>query len=404
MKNYKHLLLLSALAVPIGLFIGLIETIFGKGIELFTSFRTSTIPLIWYCLLPLAGIITIWLYKKCKVDDSSVMNNLFHTYKYDFRSIPFIHIPLAIGTTWLAHLCGASVGREGVAVKVGGIIGSFASRYTPTIQDKRILTICGMAAGFSGLFLTPFAATFFVIEIVISGILDYHLLLPALISSFSAYTVSSLAGMHSFTCALPALNLNITTVVVAIGCAILFGLIGGLFGLSIEKLHVTLYKQFKNPYRIIVLGAIVIAVGLILTQGRYAGLSESIQHAAFYNSVNWYDFIGKFVFTVACLSVGFKGGEVAPLFIIGSTLGALLSSFLPVDQVWLAALGYICVFASGTNTIIAPLLLAGETFGFANIPLFIVCIIIARFFNFSHSIYHDQADIDTLLCTPEHKE
>lgn len=49
-----------------------------------------------------------------------------------------------------------------------------------------------------------------------------------------------------------------------------------------------------------------------------------------------------------------KGGEVTPLFYIGSTLGNALSTVLPpLGPSLLAAMGFVGVFAGAANTPIA---------------------------------------------------
>lgn len=74
----------------------------------------------------------------------------------------------------------------------------------------------------------------------------------------------------------------------------------------------------------------------------------------------------KFVLTVITIAAGFQGGEVTPLFAIGASLGAVLAPLfgLPIELV--AALGYICVFSSATNTFFAPLFIGFEVFGSKN--------------------------------------
>ena len=68
----------------------------------------------------------------------------------------------------------------------------------------------------------------------------------------------------------------------------------------------------------------------------------------FIRGADTYSWLWKAVLTVVTLSLGFKGGEVTPLFFIGATLGNSLaiSLGLPVD--WLAGLGMVAVFAAAT--------------------------------------------------------
>mgnify|MGYP000565042800 CR=1 FL=1 len=64
----------------------------------------------------------------------------------------------------------------------------------------------------------------------------------------------------------------------------------------------------------------------------------------------WYDFLLKLIFTTFTIGVGFKGGEVTPLFFVGATLGSALSFIIPLPMSLLAGLGFVAVFAGATNT------------------------------------------------------
>jgi len=63
------------------------------------------------------------------------------------------------------------------------------------------------------------------------------------------------------------------------------------------------------------------------------------------------------------LSMGFKGGEVTPLFFVGAALGHTLATFAgaPVDL--FAGLGLIAVFAGAANTPLACVVMGIELFG-----------------------------------------
>lgn len=62
----------------------------------------------------------------------------------------------------------------------------------------RILTISGMAAGFSGLFHAPLAAVCFALEVLVVGKLEYRALLPAALSAITANIVSIALGLETF--------------------------------------------------------------------------------------------------------------------------------------------------------------------------------------------------------------
>ena len=55
-----------------------------------------------------------------------------------------------------------------------------------------------------------------------------------------------------------------------------------------------------------------------------------------------------------------------------------------------AALGYAAVFGSATNTLLAPILIGCEVFGFGNLPAFFIVCVAAYLFNMDKSIYAPQ--------------
>lgn len=399
-KDGKTMVGLGLMVVLTSITVALVEVIFSYGITMVTGLRESTIPYLWMMVLPLAGWIIIKIYEHTNTSTMDVMGSLFDIYQYKDHQLPLSLIPLALLSTWLTHLCGGSVGREGVAVQIGGLIGMKSGSLFQgfTIEHKRILVFSAMAAGFAGLFLTPWTAMFFVLEIAISGMVDTALLIPCGLAAFIASKIASLCGLSPFTYGLTIGNITFEMVIDLIIMSIVFGLIGGWFGRSIHTVHDKLTILFRGKTtKMMVIVSIGIAMIMILTNGRYSGLSTGIEHDAFIGNGNWYDFIFKFGLTTLCLAVGFKGGEVAPLFVIGASLGSFMAMLLHIPVDFGAALGYICVFASGTNTLIAPMFLIGESFGFANVPFMAFGVIIAYAFNFNHSIYTHQTSVQKLL-------
>jgi CIC family chloride channel protein len=102
-----------------------------------------------------------------------------------------------IGSTWLTHLCGGSAGREGVAVQLGATVAHWTGSHIPLFQRQksliRILTISGMAAGFSGLFHAPLTAIFLIAEI--TG--GYGLMIPLMSVASTSYAISKRFEKHS---------------------------------------------------------------------------------------------------------------------------------------------------------------------------------------------------------------
>ena len=95
--------------------------------------------------------------------------------------------------------------------------------------------------------------------------------------------------------------------------------------------------------------------------------------------------------------MGFKGGEVTPLFFVGATLGSALSAIIPLPISLLAGMGFVAAFAGATNTPIACTLMGLELFGIeAGMFLGIACVI-AYLFSGHTGIYTSQ-----VIGSPKH--
>lgn len=138
-------------------------------------------------------------------------------------------------------------------------------------------------------------------------------------------------------------------------------------------------------------GGILIALAVwLLGTTKYIGLGVPVIVASFTEQQMWYDFLLKLIFTTFTIGVGFKGGEVTPLFFVGATLGSALSAVVPLPMALLAGLGFVAVFAGATNTPIACTLMGIELFGAeAGLYLGIACVI-AYLFSGHTGIYTAQ--------------
>jgi len=79
-----------------------------------------------------------------------------------------------------------------------------------------------------------------------------------------------------------------------------------------------------------------------------------------------------------------------PLFVIGATLGAAIAPITGLNPALVVALGFVAVFGAGTNTMLAPLFVGAELFGYQLLPLFFIVCVVGYFFNGNKSIYAAQ--------------
>ena len=387
-RAYRDTLLLTLIALPLGLAIGAMDALFGRVLLSVTAFRVAHV----YSLLPFLGLVgvgIVWCYQKVGGTSGKGMTLLFEAGHGNTQDIPLRLIPLVMVSTWLTHLFGGSAGREGVAVQIGGTLAHSIGKRLPIPNAGKQLLLTGMAAGFAGLFRTPIAATFFALEVLTAGVLEYSALLPALVASFSASACSGLLGLEKFTVALTD---QVAFSAPLVGKLLLFGLVfgmaGGLFAFVLHKLKALFAQYLPNPLlRIFLFGVLVSGFSLLCWEGRYSGLGTNLIAMSFDSGIFSWDFALKWIFTVVTLAAGFQGGEVTPLFSIGASLGVLLGTLCGLPTAFVAALGYAAVFGSASNTLLAPMLIGGEVFGFAYLPYFFVVCAVAYLCNGGSCIY-----------------
>lgn len=389
-KTYCGLLIMGAVAIPIGLIVGAIDAVFGRTLLAIGSFRDAHLALL-LPFLALAGLAIVFCYKKWGKNTGRGMSLVFDVGHGREESISLRLVPLIMGGTWATHLFGGSAGREGVAVQIGATVSHWIGRKLPFKHPGNTFLLIGMAAGFAGLFRTPLAATVFALEVLVAGRLEYRALFPALIASLVASATSGALGLEKFEVALTAtVSLDATGIARLAILGVVFGIVGGAFAWCLAHAKTLAGRLALNPYiRIGVIGAALSILLFALWQGRYCGLGTNLISAAFANGATIYswDWIAKFILTIVTLAAGYQGGEVTPLFSIGASLGVAISGLVGIDPLLCAALGYAATFGGATNTLLAPIFIGCEVFGFSYLPAFFVVCAVAYLFNMDKSIY-----------------
>lgn len=389
-KTYGGLLIMGAVAIPIGLIVGAIDAVFGRTLLAIGSFRDAHLALL-LPFLALAGLVIVFCYKRWGKNTGRGMSLVFDVGHGREESISLRLVPLIMGGTWATHLFGGSAGREGVAVQIGATVSHWIGRKLPFKHPGNTFLLIGMAAGFAGLFRTPLAATVFALEVLVAGRLEYRALFPALIASLVASATSGALGLEKFEVALTAtVALDVTGIARLAILGVVFGIVGGAFAWCLAHAKTFAGRLAPNPcIRIGVIGAALSILLFALWQGRYCGLGTNLISAAFANGATIYswDWIAKFILTIVTLAAGYQGGEVTPLFSIGASLGVAISGLVGIDPLLCAALGYAATFGGATNTLLAPIFIGCEVFGFSYLPAFFIVCAVAYLFNMDKSIY-----------------
>lgn len=389
-NHYRQLIILIIAGFLIGIVVGLVEVVFKYGILFVTQLRIDFFPWILFGL-PFAGLFIVYIFKNWASSAKEGIDLVFGIDQKQIDKLPLRIIPSMMLACWLSHLFGASTGRAGVSVQIGAAISHAFGRYFKCSEETTmIFLVAGIAAGFAGLFQAPIAAVFFSMEVLVAGALRYKAMGCTIVSAFVSSYVNDFCGLkrniYSFNL---IVNMDLFFMFKLVFLGVLFGLAGGLFAWSLKHFKNWINNMIKDEYLRIFLGSMVLVfLTFFLFQGRYAGSGENIiKEIMAGNSIYFFDFIFKFVLTILTMSLGFKGGEVTPLFAIGASFGFVLASFFDMPVVLVASLGYVAVFAGGTNTYLAPIALGLELFGSQYFPLYFIVCSVSYLVNWNQSIY-----------------
>lgn len=278
---------------------------------------------------------------------------------------------------------GGALGPEAPLVESTGAMGTtVATRLGWGEVDVRVLTITGMAAGFSVLFGAPIGAAVFALEILHRDGLEYYeALVPALVGSLSGVVIYEIAvgrglfrplwdvtadGPADIGAALPVLLVAAIGATLAYGFVLLTRGVGWAVGRA---------PGWVRP----ALGGL--AIGLLALWSPYALtfgedqltdlLAPELGLAALATAG-----AAKLVASAVCAGTGWKGGFIIPLFFVGAAVGqAMHLAFPAVDAATLVTCGMVATCVGVTKTPLGSTLVVAGTTGYALAPMLLIAAI-----------------------------
>ena len=396
MKNFKKLLLWAVTAIVIGAICGFFGVMFSRSVGFVTELREKNTWLLF--LLPLGGILSVIIYKLLRVKSIGAIN-VFNCAKSQ-SDLPSGLAPAVFCGTTISHLFGASVGREGAALQIGGGIAHVISKiFRFDDNTHRVSVMCGMAALFSAVFGTPLAACAFIIEVIMTN-LCLSAVLPILASSIAAFIVAANLGISPEKFHIEELpNFSLPVVLKTLIITLVCIGVGYFFCKGLAVCKKLAKKHFKNEFlRIIVGGALTVALSITVGGYDYNGSGIEIIASVFETGAVRYEaFALKILFTIICVSAGYKGGEIIPTLFVGTTLGATSAALMGLPLGFGAAVGMAVLFCAATKCPVATILIACEMFGFNNWPIMTAVVLITFLTARYEGLYAKQRTVLSLI-------
>lgn len=389
-SNIHYFLKWTFISCVIGVTVGVIGAVFGKGVAWVTNFWNAHAWTLF--LAPLAGLLIVWLYHMFHEEGNRGTNLVLESISAD-EEVTLATAPLIFVSTLLTHFVSASAGREGAALQLGGSLGEQLGKWLRLDEkDRKVAVMCGMSACFAALFGTPLAAGVFSMEVISIGVMYYAALVPCVFASFLGAGIAEslgLSGEQFLVSSVPAFGWKGAAAAVVLGmlCAVVS--IG--FCMLLHRTEQLYRKYFENPYLRICAAALFLIVLTAAAGTRdYNGSSMGLIEAAMEGRVFWGAFLIKALFTALTIGAGYRGGEIVPTLCVGASFGGLFGMVTGLSPSLCAACGMAALFVGVTNCPITSALLIFEMCGFEAMPYFALSIAVSFTLSGYYGLYKSQ--------------
>ena len=263
-KNILYFLRWTAISIVMGTVCGLIGTAFGYGV-IYAQRLFKTHSFMLY-LMPVAGVLIVLLHQMFHEIGNRGTNLILESISSDER-IPMATLPCIFVSTILSQAVGASAGKEGAALQIGGCIGNyFGDVFHMDERDKKVMIMSGMSACFGAIFGTPLAAAMFGIEVISIGVAYYAALVPCVFASFIGAQISGNLGLHGeFFQILHIPEFSLVPALYTVGLGLACALLSVCFCILLHETQHLYKNKIGNVYvRILIAAGLSIALAFLL--------------------------------------------------------------------------------------------------------------------------------------------
>ena len=388
-KNILYFLRWTAISIVMGTVCGLIGTVFGYGV-IYAQRLFKTYSFMLY-LMPVAGVLIVLLHQMFHEIGNRGTNLILESISSN-EKIHMTTLPCIFVSTILSQAVGASAGKEGAALQIGGCIGNYlGDLFHMDERDKKVMIMSGMSGCFGAIFGTPLAAAMFGIEVISIGVAYYAALVPCVFASFIGAQISGALGLHGEAFQiLHVPEFSLVPALYTVGLGLACALLSVCFCILLHETQHLYKNKIGNVYvRILVAAGLSIALALIFGRD-YCGAGFNLVEKAVDGESAYLGFLLKMIFTAVALGGGFKGGEIVPTLAVGASFGCTFGLLTGFEPSLCAAAGMLATFVGVTNCPIATMFLGFELFGFEAMPYFAVAVAISFTLSGYYGLYSGQ--------------
>jgi len=324
------------------------------------------------------GLIMQYLTRDPNVHSSEEVIRSYHEHEGSIDGRSFLPKMLAAVTT---VGCGASSALEGPAIYGGASIGSWLwqpmkrfARLEP--RDRRIMLICGAAAGMSAIFRAPLTGIVFALEMPYKDDLAHEALVPSLIASVVSYvTLGSFLNSPPIFDFASSSTFTRTDLYWCALLGLLIGLIALAFVVTFRRARVFVVKNRLPHWLKMTIGGMLTGLcgllflhfypGQLMPIGpNYEAVPEILNHT--HSTVELLSFsVLKLAATFFSLVVGGVSAMFVPLFLTGGSLGVAFAQAVahsPALELY-AAVGMASFISAAYKTPLAAVVFVAEATG-----------------------------------------
>lgn len=384
-------------------------------VELLPAVAGSPHKILLILLPVLGGLVTGYLvYHFAPEAEGHGTDSVIESYHRN-RGIIRSRVPLVKALSSMVTIgSGGSAGREGPIAQITAGFGSvLATKLHLNDRDRRILVLCGMAAGIGSIFKAPMGGAIFAIEVLYKQGSESEALVPAFISSTIAYSIFSSVFGWGPLFQMPDYQFThpyelVFYAILGISCAAV-----GIIYVHIFYGMRDFFKKLYAPNFIkpaiggFLLGLLAFFVPESLGVG-YGLIQQAIDNNLFITTM-FVLLLAKIFATSFSISSGGSGGVFGPTLVIGAMLGGFLGitfhNLFPMivpEHASYVLVGMAALLAGVAKTPIAAIIMVSELSGnYSLLPPLMMASTLAYVVSGNWTIYEKQ--VKTRMDSPAHR-